>query len=302
MGFELQENTVNRRRDQNASGVKAEGSFNGDAPRRSESTAGAECDADHEWGNRRRGRLSRRFATKILPLHAWRVLRSEPWFAWLRLTRRKIDPRFADARHLLVNIGCGPFGQDGWVNIDCSPAPGVTCVRDCRTSLPLPAGSAKGIFTEHFLEHLDYYEQVPLFLEECWRVLEPGGTIRVIVPDGGKYLDAYEQPGWDALRSFSPLVGWDPGSNDPPPFSQLREVLPFRTKMEVVNFQFRLGSLHLFCYDYETLAGLLTRCGFESVRRQEFGSSALKELAIDREERAAESLVVEGTKPPGSVR
>jgi hypothetical protein len=216
--------------------------------------------------------------------------------AWLRYTRRGVDQRFADARHLLVNVGCGPHGHHGWVNIDCYPAEGVTCVRDCRTSLPLPAGCAKGVFTEHFVEHLDYYEQAPRFLEECRRVLEPGGTIRVIVPDGEKYLRAYGEPGWDGLRSFSPLVSWD--TNSPTrPLTTMGEVLPFRTKMEVVNFHFRQAGQHQFSYDEETLVALLARCGFESVCRRQFRSSSLPELAIDREFRAPESLVVEARRP-----
>jgi hypothetical protein len=214
----------------------------------------------------------------------------------LRLTSPKIDKRFVGSRDLLVNVGCGPHGREGWVNIDAAPAEGVTCVRDCRTSLPLESGSARGIFTEHYVEHLDYYEEAPRFLAECLRVLEPGGLLRVIVPDGGRYMRAYCEPGWDALREFSLLVQWDPAS-DTRPFSTLREVLPFRTKMEVVNFHFRQMGQHQFSYDYETLEDLLVQCGFESVCQRKFQDSALPELAIDREFRALDSLVVEASAP-----
>lgn len=247
--------------------------------------------------HRRQGRAFR-LVSGLVPLPVLRALRYEARLGWLRLTRRGVDRRFAGSRHLLVNVGCGPHGLEGWVNVDCFPEEGVTCVRDCRTALPLPTGSARGIFTEHFLEHLDYYEQAPRFLRDCRRVLEPGGTLRVIVPDGAKYLRAYNEPGWDAMRVISPLVTWDP-TNPGRPLSTVREVLPFRTKLEVVNYQFRFGGQHQFCYDYETLADLLVECGFESVREEQFCSSTLPELAIDRDFRAPESLVVEASAPRG---
>jgi SAM-dependent methyltransferase len=241
-------------------------------------------------------RFPYRYVLSIVPLHVLKEVAFESRLAWLRMTRRGIDTRFADAQDLLVNVGCGSSGLDGWVNIDCFPAEGVTCVRDCRTSLPLPSDSARGIFTEHFLEHLDYYEEAPRFLEECRRVLRPGGLLRVIVPDGAKYLHAYGSEGLSSMRAFSPLVSMDASSDDRP-FSSLREVVPFRTKMEVVNFHFRQSGQHRFSYDYETLSALLREYGFGDVNLRKFRSSSLSDLAIDSESRSAESLVVEGVVP-----
>ena len=130
--------------------------------------------ANERWRGQSQ-RFPYRLIFSLVPIHTMVELRFEARLAWLRLTRRGIDSRFESASDLLVNVGCGPRGLDGWVNIDCVPAPGVTCVRDCRTALPLPSGSARGIFTEHFLEHLDYYEEAPKFLQECRRLLRPGG-------------------------------------------------------------------------------------------------------------------------------
>jgi len=237
-----------------------------------------------------------RLVLGLVPLHLLKEIAVESRLAWLRVSRRGIDPRFANARDLLVNVGCGSSGRDGWFNIDCFVNEGVTCVRDCRTSLPLPSDSARGIFTEHFLEHLDYYEEAPRFLTECRRVLQPGGVLRVIVPDGAKYLHAYSDGDLPSMRTFSPLVSMDTSSDDRP-FSTLREVVPFRTKMEVVNFHFRQSGQHRFSYDGETLSALLRDCGFEEVDQRDFGSSALSELAIDSDSRAPESLVLEGIAP-----
>ena len=245
---------------------------------------------------RRSKRFPYRFLLQAVPLHTLAELRFELRLSWLRLTRRGINPRFASSKDLLVNVGCGSSGRDGWVNIDCFPSPGVTFVRDCRTALPLPSSSVRGIFTEHFFEHLDYYEEAPKFLEECRRVLCQGGTIRLIVPDGAKYLSAYCDGDLKDMAVFSPLVTMDP-SDDDAPFSIQKTVLPFRTKMEVVNFHFRQSGQHRFSYDFETLSALLEECGFTSVVRRPFRRSHLADLAIDSEIRAAESLVVEATAP-----
>src|SRR3989338_5668159 len=38
------------------------------------------------------------------------------------------------------------------------------------------------VYHSHLLEHLPK-RYVPVFLQECWRVLKPGGILRVVVPD-----------------------------------------------------------------------------------------------------------------------
>jgi predicted SAM-dependent methyltransferase len=200
--------------------------------------------------------------------------------AWVRLTKPRTDKRFRSGMGLLVNVGCGVNGKQGWVNVDSTSLPGVAVVYDCRRRIPLETGSAAAVFTEHLLEHLDYYEEAPVFLRECQRILEPEGVLRIVVPDGRKYLLAYADGGWDQLRSFSPLASNTRG---------------FNTPMEVVNAHFRQGGQHRFSYDFDTLRALLMRCGFEDVRECSFGESQSPLLAIDAADRASESLYVEAT-------
>lgn len=230
----------------------------------------------------RRDRFPYRLLLLAVPLHAVDVLRYEIDMARIRLTHRRTDPRFRPGMNLLVNIGCGESGQPGWVNVDAESSLGVTCVYDCRRRVPLHTDCARAIFTEHLLEHLDYDEEAPVFLAECRRVLHPGGIIRIVVPDGRKYMLAYASGGWDVLRAFTPLADIYDGSGTP---------------MEVVNAHFRQGGQHRFSYDFETLQNLLLRCGFVEVKESAFGQSELPELAIDHPARASESLYVEATVP-----
>jgi SAM-dependent methyltransferase len=85
------------------------------------------------------------------------------------------------SKHLL-NLGCGDRFHHAWLNIDLvRSGPGVI-VHDLTQGIPLPDASCAAAYHSHVLEHIRRSE-VNRFLSECHRVLEPGGIIRVAVPD-----------------------------------------------------------------------------------------------------------------------
>lgn len=53
---------------------------------------------------------------------------------------------------------------------------------DLRKGLPYPDGTFDACYSSHVLEHFSRDEARAL-LQESWRVLRPGGAIRVVVPD-----------------------------------------------------------------------------------------------------------------------
>lgn len=225
--------------------------------------------------------------TRLIPLNVWTPFRYELSMARVRLSAAKMRKRFRNVRDLRVNLGCGGSGRAGWVNVDAVKSSGVDCLYDCRKNLPFPDGSVSCIFTEHFLEHVDYTEEAPYFISECLRVLKPGGVIRIVVADIERYLRAYCASGWDELSRLRPL---DASREDY--YVKCR----YHTRMELINVVFRQGSQHKYAYDFATLEFLLRRYGFSEVLRQEFGKSLLPELAIDQPCRASESLYVEARK------
>jgi predicted SAM-dependent methyltransferase len=84
----------------------------------------------------------------------------------------------------LLNIGCGVrFSRDSrWLNIDLVPvAPDVLAI-DIVNGLPFAEAAFTAVYHSHVLEHLDRAEGREL-LYECFRVLRPGGILRVVVPD-----------------------------------------------------------------------------------------------------------------------
>ena len=107
--------------------------------------------------------------------------------AWVETsTMPRVRRRLKDiksARGLLVNVACGPQAVDGFLNIDLFPARPDVLRWDCRRGRPLSEGSARGIKIEHFVEHLETREELPLVLNACHRALAPGGVLRIAVRD-----------------------------------------------------------------------------------------------------------------------
>ncbi|NEU06779.1 methyltransferase domain-containing protein [Flavihumibacter sp. R14] len=194
----------------------------------------------------------------------------------------------ATRKSLYANIGSGAVGLSyGWVNIDFSPAVNVHYVFDCSKELPFATNSVKGLFTEHFFEHLDFNDEVPEFLKEVYRVLEPNGCVRIIVPDAEKYLLGYCSHDWELLKQTRPL---DDDLND------LIMGYRYNTKMELINEVFRQGGQHKYAWDFLTMEHVLKRAGFSMVIKQSYMSTYDKTLAIDMEARRHESLYVEAIK------
>jgi predicted SAM-dependent methyltransferase len=230
--------------------------------------------------------LRHRVRKWLLPAHVYDPLRFEFGLLSVRMNAPRERARFRDQRDLLVNLGCGGRALPGFVNVDAAPNPGVDCVWDCRASLPFADQSVRGIFSEHFFEHVSYEDEAPALLRECRRVLQPGGVLRLIVPDAGRYLHAYARGSWDELAALRRL-----DSEHVDPWFQTR----YSTPMELINAVFRQGTQHKFAYDADTLSHLLARHDLRpSVCA--FGRSQLPALVADSPDRESESLYVEGVR------
>jgi SAM-dependent methyltransferase len=90
-----------------------------------------------------------------------------------------------------VDLGCGATKQyPGSVGVDRRRTGAVDVVADVRRSLPFRAGTVDAVFAVHLLEHLSDF--LPL-VDECHRVLRPGGTLHVMSPWWG-YVNAVADP------------------------------------------------------------------------------------------------------------
>ena len=85
---------------------------------------------------------------------------------------------------LNINLACGRVFVDSpdWLNFDFAPASPTVRKANLLGRLPVADGAAALVYSSHFLEHVPR-DLVPGFLRECWRVLRPGGVVRLVLPD-----------------------------------------------------------------------------------------------------------------------
>ena len=82
----------------------------------------------------------------------------------------------------MLNVGCGRRFHADWVNVDLVPSDESVQAYDISKGLPFGDGQFDAVYHSHVLEHLTP-ETGRALLAECWRVLKPGGVVRVVVPD-----------------------------------------------------------------------------------------------------------------------
>lgn len=100
-----------------------------------------------------------------------------------------------------LNLGCGERFHPEWVNLDLHPSKPSVQSWDLQADLPFPEASFNVVYHSHLLEHFSKADGLRL-LERCRRVLRPGGTIRVVVPDLECIVQLY-------MRSFEKCIAGD---------------------------------------------------------------------------------------------
>jgi predicted SAM-dependent methyltransferase len=224
-------------------------------------------------------------ATRLFSRQFVQALKSEAHVQAARL--RCLTPdnqrRVRALRHahgLSLNLGAGYHTREGWTPIDLMVAPPTGVRWDVRWGLPLERGSVRRIHCEHFFEHLRFPDEVMPALAECFRVLEPGGELRIIVPDASRYIDAYanhDAEFFDAMRQLGNASE------------------PFETDIEVVNQAFRMGGDHLFAWDFAVMRRRLEAVGFVNI--EQTGYDPVRFIDQPDDWRRRESLYVVAYAP-----
>jgi predicted SAM-dependent methyltransferase len=223
------------------------------------------------------------------------------WWMWLepRVTKttRAITGRdttliqryLGNAASPRLHIGCGDNHLEGWLNTELTPR-GEQIFLDATRPFPFPDRAFDLVYSEHMIEHVPY-ESAQRMIRECFRVMRPGATIRIVTPDLAflrSLLDGVEHPLRAAYFDFYKRR------------NRLDE--PF-TATHLVNHFVRAWG-HQFIYDRESLTELLARAGFRDVAVRAFNRSGVPALnGIAKVDRMPdgfvemESLSVEATRP-----
>lgn len=83
-----------------------------------------------------------------------------------------------------LNLACGDFyiTNNYWVNLDWYPHSKNVTRANLLEKFGFRDGTFDAIYTSHFIEHISR-DTIDFVLRECYRVLKPGGIIRIVVPD-----------------------------------------------------------------------------------------------------------------------
>lgn len=191
-------------------------------------------------------------------------------------TKQQFIRRRAITSLKLLNVGCGPNPHPDFINLDYHWNSTIDICWDItKRSYPIQSNTLEGIYTEHCLEHISF-KDFEKNMHEFYRMLKPGGTVRIIMPDGELYLDIYQRK--------------KAGENVHMPYEE-----HYITPMARINGIFRNHG-HKFIYDFATVKSLLEKAGFTDIRKESFRKGRDSRLLIDEQWRSDESFYIEATK------
>ncbi len=102
-----------------------------------------------------------------------------------------------------LHLGCGKRYIPGFIHVDAQTAPHVDIVGPVE-QLPMGDNTVSLIYASHVLEHFGRFEFKSV-LQEWFRVLEPGGILRLAVPDFAACAAIYYESG--LVDGLTGLVG-----------------------------------------------------------------------------------------------
>ncbi len=199
-----------------------------------------------------------------------------------------------------ANLGCGLAVAPGWINIDGSLSALVATLpgwlhgiayqltgaknyyskeeylgllrghrfvhHDLSYGLPIEDSVVHYIYTSHFIEHL-FRKDAAHLLRECFRVLKPGGVLRISVPDLEYAVSLYSKGEKEKMLTAYFFVD-DDGS---------------------------YYARHKYMYDSNMITDILSNIGFKDVTRCDYKKGNTPDIEL-LDNRPEESLFVEAVR------
>lgn len=180
-----------------------------------------------------------------------------------------------------LHLGCWHRHLPGFTHVDLCDLPHI----DYKTSVDdlhmIEDRAAELIYASHVFEYFDAVH-APRVLAEWHRVLKPGGTLRMAVPDFDALIHVYQHTG-KLENILGPLYG----------------------RMVVKGLGGTQIIFHKTVYNFERLRNLMESSGFGDVRRYDWRTTIHKDFDdhsqayfphMDKEHGTLVSLNVEATK------
>ena len=208
-----------------------------------------------------------------------------------------------------VQYGCGWSAPVEWRNFDTSPTlrferlpligqrytknesrfPRNVEYGDIVKGLPVPADSCSGVYCSHVLEHLSL-EGFGIALRNTLRILRPGGTFRLVLPDLEYLARQYLS---NSAHEAAVVFMRETGLGRERRATGLRDFIVWW-----------LGNTqHLWMWDYKSIEPELRSAGFSGVRRAFLGDASDPMFsAVEDQDRWDNCLGVECSKPETALR
>ena len=192
-----------------------------------------------------------------------------------------------------IQLGSGTNRYEGWLNTDLYPKGGNTYL-DVTSPLPIKSDSFDYIFSEHMIEHISFQDAERL-LSESYRILRPGGKIRIATPDLSHYLSLFRE---NKSLQQKEYIDWMHSNwiN--------KAGIKYKNESFILNLAMHSWG-HLFIFDFNTLNSVLSDIGFSEIQQFECQKSDDDNLANlenhgevigNIKMNHMETLVVQGTK------
>jgi SAM-dependent methyltransferase len=220
---------------------------------------------------------------------------------------KRLPVKHDSAGRALLNLACGTRTDASWNNLDFSPYASlrrrpriVKLLREVgflsaeryqrlqeidpaiirwnlARGIPFAESTFDVVYHSHFLEHLEREAAVKL-LGECYRVLKPGGILRIVVPDLETLVLLYRE----ALEAFD--KSGDTRENEAAYDSAIVDLFDQMVRrgssgaaqqkpwVRTIERLIRggasdTGETHRWMYDRQSLPRILARLGFTTIRQ-----------------------------------
>jgi SAM-dependent methyltransferase len=207
-----------------------------------------------------------------------------------------------------VQYGCGFAAPEGWRNFDASltlryeriPFVGKVYTKndqrfpenvefgDIVKGLPVPDASCKAVYCSHVLEHLSL-EDFRLALTNTRKILRPGGTFRLVLPD---------------LKWLAREYVADESATAALTFVRETRLGRERRRRDLGAFVYDWlrTSGHRWMWDYDSMKLELGNARFTDIRRAQYGDSEDPMFReVESADRWKHCLGVECRRPPAPM-
>lgn len=213
-------------------------------------------------------------------------------------SKGRIQAYLKTAENPMLNIGTGVNVLQGWLNTDLYPQKPEVVYLDASIRFPFPDNTFEHIYSEHIFEHL-YFEDSCTMLSECYRVLRPGGVMRLALPHIGFLQGLYDHPEDTVNKDYIAFAK----KYFIPEYTRVVGESNHYNIYVINNFYRNWG--HQVIHSFETLKELVERFQFEQVERKRVKESDIPALqGLDGNGRAeyppefynVQTLIIEARK------